>query len=109
MLRSRPPQRELVTSQLEVGRLQRRAKAACKRLLHPFQEQRKLKDESGILERVGLICFDIVASCCYVLKVEDVGELPSCVEKARQLSQVSTTYQEFVKRIEKLLKQFDKR
>ncbi|KAF4046454.1 hypothetical protein GN244_ATG00840 [Phytophthora infestans] len=81
MLRSRPTQRELVTSQLE---------------------------ESGIIERVGLICFDIVASCCYVLEVEDVGELPSCVEKARQLSQVSTTYQEFVERIEKLLKQLDK-
>ncbi|KAF4138413.1 hypothetical protein GN958_ATG12396, partial [Phytophthora infestans] len=112
MLRSRPTQRELVTSQLEVERLQRRAKAACKRLLHSCQERRKLKDqnlwESGIIERVGRICFDIVASFCYVLEVENVGELPSCVEKARQLSQVSTTYQEFVERIEKLLKRFDK-
>ncbi|KAG2806066.1 hypothetical protein PC118_g7782 [Phytophthora cactorum] len=175
MLRARPTRRELVTSQLEVERLQRhvqklRAKAKnparhepskvpqelqpgeggaggakesslseriteerllqmlrvntknsathhkyLKEKLHCYlsldtaslAKQRELT-EAGILERIGRICSDIVASCCYVLEVEEVGELPNCVERARQLSQVSTTYQDFVERIEKLLKRFGK-
>ncbi|KAL4137349.1 hypothetical protein PRIC2_000871 [Phytophthora ramorum] len=64
--------------------------------------------ETAVLERVGRICSDIVASCCYVLEVDSVGELPSRIEKARQLSHVSTSYQGFVERIEKVLKRFDK-
>ncbi|KAG7385804.1 hypothetical protein PHYPSEUDO_001049 [Phytophthora pseudosyringae] len=64
--------------------------------------------EAGILERVGRICSDMVASCCYALEVEDVAELPSCVVKAHELARVSTTYQDFVERIDKLLKRFDK-
>ncbi|GMF13116.1 unnamed protein product [Phytophthora lilii] len=64
--------------------------------------------EADILERVGRICSDIVAACCYVLDVEGVGDLTRCVERAQELSNVSITYQEFVERIEKLLKRFDK-
>jgi len=64
--------------------------------------------EAGILERVGRICSDVVASCCYVLEVEEVGELPRLPHAARQLAHVSTTYQDFLERLEKLLKRFDK-
>ncbi|ETL43357.1 hypothetical protein F441_06315 [Phytophthora nicotianae CJ01A1] len=171
MLRARPTRRELVASQLEVERLQKRVqklrgranttegqdprkmpqehqsasgehvsvkesslseRRTEERLLQMLRvnttQHKYLKEklhcylsldtarlakqqeltEAGILERVGRICSNIVASCCYTLEVDDVGELPNCVTKAHQLAQVSTTYQDFVERIEKLLKRFDK-
>ncbi|POM61850.1 hypothetical protein PHPALM_29068 [Phytophthora palmivora] len=116
MLRSRPTRRELLTSQLEVERLQRHVQKYLKEKLHCYlsldlaTSESKMKNltETNMLERVGQICSDIVASCCYILEVEVVGELPNCVRKAQQLSQVSTLYQGFVERIEKLLKRFDK-
>ncbi|KAL3671911.1 hypothetical protein V7S43_002579 [Phytophthora oleae] len=173
MLRARPMRRELVTSQLEVERLQRqmhklrarvKSSGAKGKDLQPMEdgddkrkvvkepslsdrilEERLLQmlrvntedsavhhkylneklhcylsldpasladrqelTESGVLERVGRLCKDIVASCCYVLEVEEIAELPNCVQRAHQLAHVSTTYQEFVERVEKLLKRFDK-
>ncbi|KAE9008147.1 hypothetical protein PR001_g15527 [Phytophthora rubi] len=83
-----------------------REKLHCYLSLDPALKTQNLT-ETNMLERVGRICSDIVASCCYVLEVEDVRELPHCVEKAHQLAHVSTTYQKFVERIEKLLKRFD--
>lgn len=82
----------------------------CYVSLDPARLMSKQQDltETSVLERVGRICSDIVASCCYVLEVEEVGELPNCVAKAHQLAHESTTYQGFVERIEKLLKRFDK-
>ncbi|KAG1701515.1 hypothetical protein DVH05_010816 [Phytophthora capsici] len=171
MLRTRPTRRELVSSQLEVDRLQRevhnlhtrvRSSGAKRKELQPVgdADERVVKEPSlterileerllqmlrvntessamhhkylneklhcylsfdpsrlaerqgfteiSVLERVGRLCSDIVASCCYVLEVEEVGELPDCVQRSHQLARVSTIYQEFVERIEKLLKRFDK-
>lgn len=81
-------------------------KLDCYLSLDPALKMQNLT-EANVLERVGRICSDIVASCCYVLEVEDVGELPQSVEKLQQLAHVSTAYQRFVERIEKLLKRFD--
>ncbi|RLN84085.1 hypothetical protein BBO99_00001603 [Phytophthora kernoviae] len=63
--------------------------------------------EADVVEQVGQICSDIVASCCYALEVEEIGELPRYVEKVRQLAQLSSVYQGFTERLTKLLKRFD--
>eukprot|EP00644_Phytophthora_capsici_P001201 jgi/Phyca11/131425/e_gw1.105.56.1 len=111
MLRTRPTRRELVSSQLEVDRLQREVHNLHTRVRSSGAKRKELQPEFteiSVLERVGRLCSDIVASCCYVLEVEEVGELPDCVQRSHQLARVSTIYQEFVERIEKLLKRFDK-
>ncbi|RLN96024.1 hypothetical protein BBJ28_00022652 [Nothophytophthora sp. Chile5] len=63
--------------------------------------------EDEITQRVGRICSEIVANCCYVLDVKAIGKLPRYVEKVHRLAHLSSTYLAFVERLEKLLKQYN--
>lgn len=57
--------------------------------------------------RVGYLCSEIVASCCYALDVQEVAKLPRYVEKLQRLAQLAPTYQIFTEQLERRLRVFN--
>lgn len=84
-----------------------REKMRCYLYLDPTRLEHRGHEEAEIMKRVGRICSEIVASCCYVLEVDEVGELPRFVEKVHRLAQLSSIYQGFTERLAKLLTRFN--
>lgn len=65
------------------------------------------EQHDDILRRIGRVSSEIVASCCYVLDVEDVAKLPQHVEALQRLAQIAPVYQAFTEKLEQQLQRFD--
>lgn len=61
-----------------------------------------------ISRRVGRVCSEIVASCCYALDVEDVAKLPRRVEALQCVAHIAPVYQAFAESVKHQLQRFGK-
>jgi hypothetical protein len=61
-----------------------------------------------ISRRVGRVCSEIVASCCFALDMEDVAKLPWSVETLQRVAQIAPVYQAFTERLKQQLQRFGK-
>lgn len=67
----------------------------------------RTSDQEEVAKRVGRLCSDIVASCCYVLDVKDVAKLPRYLETLQRLAQIAPVYQAFTEKLEQKIRHFN--
>lgn len=54
----------------------------------------------GLERRVGLLCSEIVATCCHALDVSDVSALPRAVQAASRHARIVPLFQRFLRKLQ---------
>lgn len=67
------------------------------------REQQQQQQKDALERKVGRSCSEIVASCCYVLQVKHVRELPQAVQAASRLATIVPTFQRFLSKLQAVL------
>lgn len=61
------------------------------------------QNREQISRRVGVLCSEIVASCCHTIGLENIAKLPRYLETTYQYTQVVPYLQNFVDNVHKVL------
>lgn len=71
------------------------------------QQQEQSRRKEALRKKVGTLCSEIVATCCYVMDVKDVGKLPQSVHAAKRFANLVPSFQQFLSTLQGTLNRLD--
>ncbi|GAB9472722.1 protein of unknown function DUF4460 [Globisporangium polare] len=67
------------------------------------RRDREQQQKDALERKVGRVCSEIVATCCHVLHVQHVGELPQAAQAVNRLASIVPTFQRFLSKLQEVL------